>query len=645
MNALKLLTIFTLFTFSFLEAKSIEIKPKVIKLTKQSIKNKNIHYFWNAKEKKLHIKRGSREIQALNFGVKPNGISLIDVNFDGYADTVLNIHEGNSGEYQKDGEYTHYFYYIYDKNKKRFVYHKELTSLIYATQKIRQEDREYASRFERRQAREYDELRGFAFNAKKKVLFIADAGFSFYGAKTYMFNNRKLQLKEQGIRLLPSHYPDGVDTKYIYDKDEKLSLIEVYKDGSSKTRENFKIVVKPKEETTKVENMKLPKENEKLEKELLNALHNLFINHQIEAFYDKYFMRNYKLNLEKANLMYVSVMLDNIFKREGKRAKSKTFFELIKKFSEIRSFEVEDFHYDNEKGYYFLDVKLQMKKGAERYRWHLSKRGEALYFLPMSYDEKNKINIILNENIHFDYDAYGLRIMNSKDSFGVVTSNGLASEECSRKYIEFRLYDYTGNGVLDLFQTCSRSLNLNSKEVKKFYLKYGTNHYFSMMIPQSANQYSWHEKKRRFVFAQTMKDKGHYVICNIYKNSKNEPCYKCDKTYWQETGKNYNHLITDNVSYIDKKLFEESIYDDELNLEDARDKAKKGAKLYDERDDVLINKVKYKLDEDEYLLIVDNTPISLWDRNISTSKPAYKMIDVFYKQRIFWMNIEELKKK
>ena len=109
---IKLILICCLFIFTLLEAKNIEIKPKIIKLSKKSIKNKNIAFLWNNKEKKLHIKRKKREIQSIKFGVQPSGIELMDVNFDGYADVVLNINENHAGEYNKMGEYKHFFYYF-----------------------------------------------------------------------------------------------------------------------------------------------------------------------------------------------------------------------------------------------------------------------------------------------------------------------------------------------------------------------------------------------------------------------------------------------------------------------------------------------------------------------------------------------------
>jgi hypothetical protein len=617
---------------SFVHAKTVTIKPKIIKLSKKKIKNKNIYFSWDSKEKKVNIKRNKKHIQSISFGVQPSGIEIIDVNFDGYGDVLIHINENRLGEYLKKGEFKHYFYYLYDKKKKKFIYQKKLSELIYSVLNFNEEA-----------------MKGFSFDAKNKRLIIGDNNRYFYGTKAYSFKDKKLVLEEREFRIFPDNYPDGVDIDYKY-KNEELQTIKAYKDGKPNNRKSVSIVVQKNKES-KLEST--------LKKALLNDLNNLFINHQIDGFFKKYFRFYDDETVEDENaLMYVVIMLDTMFKKEGKREKNDTIFELIEKFSKIEKLTIHDFYYDKEQGLYRVDAKLHFKRGVEEYSWYFyhapywNYPKGAYFFAPISYDAKNKVNIILNEGIYFEYKLEEkLKIWYKRNSLilsSLVVYDGKKgwtsseSDSCKDKYMEFRVFDYTGDGKKDWFHSCTSSLF--GKDVGMYHLRYGYQDYHSFMIPKSGNRYTWHEKKKRFVFAKTIHN-AYYSICNTYKNTGDVPYFKCDKTYWLQTENHYSHLIGNGTTYIDKKLFEASIDHDELYEEDARDKVKKGATLYWVLDDIAIKKERYNLDENEYVLVLDKDPIPIWDKNISTTKPSQQMISVLYRQRTYWMDIEQLKAK
>jgi hypothetical protein len=248
-----------------LEAKIYHIKAKNIKLSKKNIKNKNVRFVWNSKKKHIQIKRKNRTIQYINFGVKPSDIQVMDVNFDGYGDMVVNIQEDSSGMYVEDGENIHHFYYLYDRKQKKFKYHEQMTTMVYDAMNVS------------------GDMHGFTFNTKKKELILGYSNTFFYGNRVYGIDDRTLTLKKKFFRLFPNNYPDGVEIDYIY-KHEKLTSIKAYKDGQAKKRKSVKMDVTLPKNLDSREKVKLPDINATLEKTLVDSLHALFENHQIETF-------------------------------------------------------------------------------------------------------------------------------------------------------------------------------------------------------------------------------------------------------------------------------------------------------------------------------------------------------------------------
>jgi len=590
---------------SFLHAKTVPIKPTVIKLSKAKVKNKNIHFTWNSKQKKLIVKRNKKFIQNINFGVKPQTIELIDVNFDGYADVVLQINEDEEGKYAKKGMFLHFFYYIYDKKKRKFIYHKELTKLIYES------------------TQNYDgEMKGFHFDGKSKRLVLGDKATFFYGVKIYTLKGRELALKKRGFRLFPAYYPDGVGVEYKYKKG-KVKTIKVLKDGKPTERESFSIDVTEK----KYKSKQLNPISKKVELEylLLENIYHTFENHQFQTFSNKHFY--YKENrTDETSLMDVVLMLDSVFKRDGKKKKDDTLFELLHSYSKIKNIQIENFVFDEKKSMYILDVALNLTDKTQKYRWHfyIDKYENGIYFLPISYNQKQKTYMLLNDNYTFDsFQTQGLRLTHRGKELQISTPwvhNGkeqwhISEEKCWTKYIEFGLNDYTGNGHIDWFNTCTNSLV--KRRESTHVIRFGGKYQFHVMLqPFAASKYFWNKKKNRVTFVSTWNG-GSYQVCERYINDKKEKSMQCKKYYTDYKVKDYFKVGN---KYINKKLFEESLEENELYFTDSRRKVKKATLLYSHRKDIVNNKPYVMLKEDT-LVVPTGKTIPYWENNVSLTQP------------------------
>jgi len=605
-----------------LHAQQHHIKSKVIKLSKKSIKNKNLRFKWDSKKKQIQIKRKTKTLQYINFGVLPKGIELIDVNFDGYADVVVHIREDETGKYVENGNFLHIFYYIYDKKKRKFVYHKGLTELIYGS------------------TENYNgEMKGFQFDAKNKILVLGDKERFFYGVKIYTLKDRKLHIKKKEFRLFPAYYPDGVDIEYTYKKD-KIKRIEFFKDGDAKTRKRGTIQVTDKKYVSKDGNATSKKKI--LEKLLLKNIYKAFTNHQFHTFVDKHLYYKESRSAETA-LMDTVIMLDNVFKKDGARQRNDRLFELLQIYASIKDLKIENFIFDKNQSMYTLDVALQLKNKILRYRWHfyIDKLENGIYFLPLSYDNKTKIYTLLNDNYTFDdVEMNGVRVSNVGRELRISTPwiwNGQEQwhqsyEKCSSKYIEFGLNDYTGNGHIDWFNTCTNSF-VNKRE-SRHVIRFGGKYQFHSMIQSvTASKYIWHEKKKRFIFASTWGG-GSYQVCEPYVDDKKEKIITCEKYYTDYQVKNSFKVGN---KYINKKLFEASLEKDELYFGDSRRKVKKGTLLYLYRRDIGKNKPYAMLKEDT-LVMPTGKVVPYWENNVTLLKPLkfdgihYYKIDKYIKR-------------
>jgi len=637
--------LFMLILTSITYAKNTLIPSRSVILAKKKIYNKNVRFYWDSQKNRIQIKRKNKTMQYINFGVNPSIVEIIDVNFDGYGDMAVKIPENISGEYDKNGPREHTFYYLYDREKKKFIYHKKLTNVVY-------------------EADVYGmQIRGYAFDAKKKVLHTFDMEDFYYGGNVYVFKNKRLVLKTKGFRLVPSYYPDGVDVEYRY-KNGKIAKIKVLQDGGGKKRKSVNMNVTLPKSLDSKEKIKLPDINATLEKTLVNSLHALFENHQIETFNQTHFYNRYEMGKE-SDLMNVAIMLDTLFRTDVARTKEDTLFALIEKFSNIKKLNIDKFIYDKVRGFYELDVRLHFKNSVEKYQWHFFKKGKlpyskkGIYFLPIAYDEKHEGYLLLNENFIFDYEGHDLRIVHKKNVLQVLTfweykkgKKGWFTSErvCRSKYIEFNLYDYTADGNLEWLVSCRNKLQ--NKRSNEYHLRYGGKLLFNAMSVVNANSYTWNEKQRRFVFSYKGFPRNSYKVFHLVKSSDDNRTYfkrGIGDMYWQvETkgaGSQYVTTYGEKI-YANKERFEKSFHGDTIDFKEARPRVQKGTKLYFDIEDIKKNKIAFILDENTPIIPMKNEIlVNYWDKNVSKTEPAMYLINVIYNKRTYWMDSSKLKKE